>query len=123
MDNNLCFFRSKARISKKTLSKLLNTSVYTYMGYENNRLIIPTEIKILYCKLMDIPINDLFCNIESISNSTIKKMSFLSELDEQAKERKLIFNLTGEENKLVTYTNINSIKQNIYQKIKDKEVP
>ena len=72
---------------------------------------------------MDIPINDLFCNIESISNSTIKKMSFLSELDEQAKERKLIFNLTGEENKLVTYRNINSIKHNIYQKIKDKEVP
>ncbi len=41
--NNLRFFREMACLTRKELASLMNVTVYTYMGYEEGRMIMYDE--------------------------------------------------------------------------------
>lgn len=119
MYNNFSYIRQKTQISQKTIAKLLNISVYTYIGYENNRLVIPEEILIMFGKLYDIPTQELICHPQLISKATENKLNELLILDDAKKECKLIKNLTGDSLKKLSYRKIKLIKENIINEIKN----
>ena len=55
MNSNLLYIRQRSNSTKKLIAKLLNVSVYTYIGYETGRLLIPNEILTMLAKVYNIP--------------------------------------------------------------------
>lgn len=123
MNNNFLYFRNKANVSKKTLAKLLNTSVYTYCGYENNRLTVPDEVLIMFSKIFDIGIEEIFLDPALISKDTKINLEKFNELKESEQKYELIRRLTGEARHNVSYKEIGAIKRDIYNKLKSDGVP
>lgn len=108
--NNLQYIREIAKIPKKMISDLLNVSVYTYTGYEQGRLPIPYENETIIKRMYNININELYCDINSLSFTTKNKLLGFSQLSEQEKKEALIYNLTKKHKKNLTYRQINKIK-------------
>ena len=123
MNSNLLYIRQRSNSTKKLIAKLLNVSVYTYIGYETGRLLIPNEILIMFAKVYNIPTSDLFCREEDISNATTNKLSFLSNISEAEREKQLIKNLTGSSHSNISYHGINQLKNKIISSISYKEMP
>lgn len=118
MNNNFLYFRNKANIPKKTLAKLLHTSVYTYCGYENNRLIVPKEVLIMFSRIFDIDIKEIFLDPSVISRDTNKNLERLSQLKTDEQEYKLISRLVGTEQHSISFREIAKIRKNIYINLK-----
>lgn len=123
MNNNFLYFRNKANISKKTLAKLLNTSVYTYCGYENNRLTVPNEVIIMFSKILGITVEEIFLDPAIISEETKINIEQLNKLKEPEQECELIRRLTGKDRENISYKEIGEIKKDIYNKLKRDGVP
>ena len=123
MNNNFLYFRNKANISKKTLAKLLNTSVYMYCGYENNRLVVPNEVVIMFCKMFGITVKEIFLDPVLISEETKINIEQLNKLKEPEQEYELIRRLTGRDCQNISYKEIGEIKKDIYNKVKNNGVP
>ena len=114
MENNLLYLRKNSKTTKKMLAFFLNVSVYTYTGYENNRLTIPPEVVSMLIMLFNLPKNAFFEQIENNieANNQIKS---LSNLTEQEKEKLFIFRLTGKSYEKISYHQINTIKKHLRQ--------
>ncbi len=123
MNNNFLYFRNKANVSKKTLAKLLNTSVYTYCGYETNRLTVPNEVIIMFSKILGITIEEIFLDPALISEETKTNIEQLNKLKEPEQECELIRRLTGKDCENISYKEIGEIKKDIYNKLKRDGVP
>lgn len=123
MNNNFLYFRNKANVSKKTLAKLLNTSVYTYCGYETNRLTVPNEVIIMFSKVLGITVEEIFLDPTLISEETKTNIEQLNKLKEPEQECELIRRLTGKDCENISYKEIGEIKKDIYTKLKSDEVP
>ena len=123
MNNNFLYFRNKANVSKKTLAKLLNTSVYTYCGYETDRLTVPNEVIIMFSKIFGITVEEVFLDPAIISEETKITLEQLSKLKESEQEYELIRRLTGKDCQNISYKEIGEIKKDIYTKLKSDEVP
>ena len=106
-----------ANIPKKVISDLINVSVYTYTGYEQGRMFIPEETKIIIKNIYDISLNELCCSINDISETTRNKLMQLAHLTNQEKKEKLIYNLTKRRSENLTYRQINKIKATIRNNI------
>lgn len=117
MNNNLLYIREMANIPKKVISDLINVSVYTYTGYEQGRMFIPEETKIIIKNIYDISLNELCCSINDISETTRNKLMQLAHLTNQEKKEKLIYNLTKRRSENLTYRQINKIKATIRNNI------
>lgn len=122
MNSNMLYIREKSNASKKLIAKLLNTSVYTYTGYETNRLLVPNEIFIMFAKIYDMPTSDIFCCTNEITTTTIKKLAYLSEINNEEREKILTKNLSGNSSSNLSYREIKQIKDKIIDKISYKEV-
>lgn len=123
MNNNFLYFLNKANISKKTLAKLLNTSVYTYCGYETNRLTVPNEVIIMFRKMFGITVEEIFSGPALISEETKITLEQLSKLKESEQEYELIRRLTGKDCQNISYKEIGEIKIDIYNKLKNDGAP
>lgn len=123
MVSNLLFIREELQITKKFISRLLNISVYTYIGYETGRLIIPTEISIMLSKIYNIPTGDLLCCIQKITPQSLNTIKQIKKLGETEKEQLLIKNLTGNSDGKLSYRDITAVKSKIIEEIKCKKVP
>lgn len=117
MNNNLLYIREMANIPKKMISDLINVSVYTYTGYEQGRMLVPEETKIIIKNIYDISLNELCCSINDISEITRNKLMQLAHLTNQEKKEKLIYNLTKRRSENLTYRQINKIKATIRNNI------
>ncbi|MBO5321419.1 MAG: helix-turn-helix transcriptional regulator [Clostridia bacterium] len=117
VNNNLLYIREMANIPKKVISDLINVSVYTYTGYEQGRMFIPEETKIIIKNIYDISLNELCCSINDISETTRNKLMQLAHLTNQEKKEKLIYNLTKRRSENLTYRQINKIKATIRNNI------
>lgn len=122
MNSNMLYIREKSNASKKLIAKLLNISVYTYTGYETNRLLVPNEIFIMFAKIYDMPTSDIFCCTNEITTTTIKKLAYLSEINNEEREKILTKNLSGNSSSNLSYREIKQIKDKIIDKISYKEV-
>lgn len=122
MDSNLLFIREKLQITKKFISQLLNVSVYTYIGYESGRLIIPIEILIMLSKIYNISTRDLLCKPQDITDDCLIIIERLNKLSKEEKENMLIKNLIGCSSNNLSYKEISAIKNKILYELKDKEV-
>lgn len=117
MNNNLLYIREMANIPKKVISDLINVSVYTYTGYEQGRMFIPEETKIIIKNIYDISLNELCCSINDISETTRNKLMQLAHMTNQEKKGELIYNLTKRCSQNLTYRQINKIKATIRNNI------
>lgn len=122
MNSNLLFIREKLQIIKKFISQLLNVSVYTYIGYESGRLIIPIEILIMLSKIYNISTWDLLCKPQDITDDCLMIIERLNKLSKKEKENMLIKNLIGCSSNNISYKEISAIKNKILYELKDKEV-
>lgn len=122
MDSNLLFIREKLQITKKFISQLLNVSVYTYIGYESGRLIIPIEILIMLSKIYNISTRDLLCKPQDITDDCLIIIERLNKLSKEEKENMLIKNIIGCSSNNLSYKEISAIKNKILYELKDKEV-
>ena len=123
MASNLLFIREQLQITKKFISRLLNVSVYTYIGYEKDRLIIPTEILIMLSEIYRIPVDDLLCCQENISQQSLTVINQAKQLSTEKKEQLLIKNLTGNSESKFSYRDIAAVKAAILKEIKSEKVP
>ena len=120
MENKLLYIRQKSKTTKKFLAYFLNISVYTYTGYENNRLAIPPEVLTMLSIIFDIPKHTLFDKVESNSEVN-KKIEYLSKLTEQEKEKLFILRLTGKTQEKISYHQISTIKKQLRENLNSQE--
>lgn len=120
MENNLLYIRQKSKTTKKILACYLNISVYTYTGYENNRLAIPPEVLTMLSIMFDIPKHTLFDKIDN-NIEVNKKIEYLSKLTEQEKEKLFILRLTGKTYKKLSYHKISTIKKQLRENLNSQE--
>lgn len=111
--NNLNFFRETACLSKKEIASLMNVTVYTYMGYEEERMIMSEETKMLISMIFNIDIEQISCCKTNISNTTINKLNVLSQMSQDERYRNLIYNLTGKKQDKIGYKQIDLIIKNL----------
>lgn len=111
--NNLKYFRTIANLTRKELSSLMNVTVYTYQGYEDDRMVMRPETVILISMIYNIDKHDIFCPESNVSEDTLEKLNNLSAMSEKERYSQLIFNLTGEKKDRVGYKQINIILKKI----------
>lgn len=118
--NNLKYFRTIANLTRKELSSLMNVTVYTYQGYEDDRMVMRPETVILVSMIYNIDKNDIFCPESNVSENTLEKLNNLSAMSEKERYSQLIFNLTGEKKDRVGYKQINMIIKEIRTKLQNE---
>ena len=117
--NNLKFFRTIANLKRKELAHLMNVTVYTYQGYEDDRMVMRPETAVLVSMIYNIGKNDIFCNEYDVSDDTLNKLNDLALLPEKERYGQLIFNLTGEKKDKVGYKQVNIILKKISEELKN----
>lgn len=118
--NNLKYFRTIANLTRKELSSLMNVTVYTYQGYEDDRMVMRPETVILVSMIYNIDKNDIFCPESNVSEDTLEKLNNLGAMPEKERYSQLIFNLTGEKKDRVGYKQINMIIKEIRTKLQNE---
>lgn len=111
--NNLKFFRETACLSRKELASLMNVTVYTYMGYEEERMIMYDETKKLLSMIFNIEVDQIECCKADVSENTTNKLNVLSQMSQEERYQALIYNLTGKRQDKIGYKQINSIIKNL----------
>ena len=118
--NNLKYFRTIANLTRKELSSLMNVTVYTYQGYEDDRMVMRPETVILVSMIYNIDKHDIFCPESNVSEDTLEKLNNLSAMLENERYSQLIFNLTGEKKDRVGYKQINIILKKIRDELQNE---
>lgn len=111
--NNLFFFRSIAKIKSKQLAKLLNVTVHTYIGFEQERMCIPIEIQAMLSRIYGIDKMDLFCKQTLLKSETIEAVKKLSELEECELMNVIKLRLFNNRDMDINYRTIKKIKKEI----------
>lgn len=111
--NNLFFFRSIAKIKSKQLAKLLNVTVHTYIGFEQERMCIPIEIQAMLSRIYGIDKMDLFCKQTILKSETIEAVKKLSELEECELMNVIKLRLFNNRDMDINYRTIKKIKKEI----------
>ncbi len=119
--NNLKYFRTIANLTRKELSSLINVTVYTYQGYEDDRMVMRPETVILVSMIYNIDKHDIFCPESSVSEYTLEKLNNLGAMPENERYGQLIFNLTGEKKDRVGYKQINMILKKIREELQNEK--
>lgn len=117
--NNLKYFRELAGVPPKHLSKLLNVTVHTYIGYEQQKITIPDEIFLMIAKIYSIDSNEIFVPQENVTDSVRETLSYYSTLDEKARLELLCSNLTDGSKTALTYRDVRKAKNEIIEKQSD----
>lgn len=120
--NNLKYFRTIANLTRKELSSLMNVTVYTYQGYEDDRMVMRPETVILVSMIYNIDKNDIFCPENNVSEDTLEKLNNLSAMPEKERYGQLIFNLTGEMKERVGYKQVNIILKKIREELQNENI-
>ena len=81
--NNLRYFREISGVTFKQLSKLLNVTVHTYIGFEQEKITIPLEIVVMLSKIYDISADEIFVPTEELKKSTEDTVCKYSNLDDE----------------------------------------
>lgn len=111
--NNLKYFREISGVTSKQLSKLLNVTVHTYIGFEQEKITIPLEIVVMLSKIYDISADEIFVPKEELKKATEDTVCNYSTLDDEQRFKVLCSNLTGGEKNDVTYRDVRRIKNTI----------
>ena len=111
--NNLLFFRNTAGIKPKLLAKLLNVTVHTYLGFEQEKMCIPDEIQIMLSIIYDIDKIDLFSHQSFLSSETIETIKKLSQLEEYEVMDIVKNRLFGNVGVDINYRTVKKIKKEI----------
>lgn len=117
--NNLKYFRTIANLTRKELSSLMNVTVYTYQGYEDDRMVMRPETVILVSMIYNIDKNDIFCPESDVSEDTLEKLNNLGAMSEKERYSQLILNLMGEKKDRVGYKQINIILEKIRDELQN----
>ena len=107
--NNLVFFRETAGLTRKELATLMNVTVYTYQGYEEGRMIMLHEAKALLSKIYGVRMDEIDCEQSKISPKVVQNLVDLSNLPQNERFSKLIYNLIGKKQNKVGYKQIEAI--------------
>lgn len=118
--NNLKYFRTIANLTRKELASLMNVTVYTYQGYEDDRMVMRPEMVILVSMIYNIDKNDIFCPESNVSEDTLEKLNNLSAMSEKERYSQLILNLMGEKKDRVGYKQINIILKKIRDELQNE---
>ena len=118
--NNLKYFRTISNLTRKELSSLMNVTVYTYQGYEDDRMVMRPETVILVSMIYNIDKNDIFCPESDVSEDTLEKLNNLGAMFEKERYSQLILNLTGEKKDRVGYKQINIILKKIRDELQNE---
>lgn len=114
--NNLKALRTMANVSPKILSKLLNTTVYTYLAYEQEKMMIPPELVKMISILYDIKEELIIDTAFQIDISSVQQLTMLSTMSEEEKYRVLSYRLL-KNHCMPTYRDIKKIKDSIKESL------
>lgn len=117
--NNLKYFRTIANLTRKELSSLMNVTVYTYQGYEDDRMVMRPETVILVSMIYNIDKDDIFCPENDVSEDTLEKLNKLAVMQEKERYNQLIYNLTGDKKDKIGYKQVNMIIKEIRTKLQN----
>lgn len=112
--NNLKLFRELSGIDRLIIARFLNVNIYTYMGYENERLVLPKSIERMIAKMYNIEVDDIYRISDLLSQDTVANLKSISLLEKDKQIELLFFNLTGKKSGRLTYREISQIK-NMYK--------
>ena len=118
--NNLKYFRTISNLTRKELSSLMNVTVYTYQGYEDDRMVMRPETIILVSMIYNINREDIFCSENDISEDTLQKLNDLALISGKERYSQLIYNLTGEKKDKIGYKQVNMIIKEIRTKLQNE---
>lgn len=118
--NNLKYFRTITNLTRKELSSLMNVTVYTYQGYEDDRMVMRPETIILVSMIYNINREDIFCSENDISEDTLQKLNDLALISGKERYSQLIYNLTGEKKDKIGYKQVNMIIKEIRTKLQNE---
>lgn len=111
--NNLNNFRKTSGIEAKQLARLLNVTVHTYLGFEQEKMEMPLEIQIMLSIIYCVDRNELFCEESFIRSDSVKRIQALSHYDKTTLFVLLSKRLLGNEHISVNYRTINKVKSQI----------
>lgn len=117
--NNLRYFRDISGVTPKQLSKLLNATVHTYIGFEQEKITIPSETVVMLSKIYGISVDEIFVPTEELDRSTEDTVRKYSELDDEQRFKVLCGNLTDGEKTNVTYRDVSKIRQAISARLRN----
>ncbi len=121
MEENLLEIRERANVKRKTVSKLLNISVCTYLRYENHKWEIPAEIASMFCKMFHISQNELYGSSKTFSLNTVEQLGYIRGLSEREQELYFMENLVDEPVHRLSYVRIEAVKKQIQKDCNTKE--
>ena len=119
--NNLKYFRELADVTPKQLSKLLNVTVHTYIGFEQEKNTIPAEILLMLGKVYSIDPTEISIPQNELNTKTKTVISGYSTLTEDKKIEVFCYNLTGKRKNNLTFCDIKRIKQEITKELMDSD--
>ena len=111
--NNLHYFRTESGIDVKLLAKLLNVTVHTYLAFEQEKMHLPYEIKIMLSMIYEVDENDFFCESSDLTNDTKQKVQKLSQLKDENLIKVLKERLFENPNVDINYRTVNKVKKEI----------
>lgn len=111
MNGILYYIRTKSSVSTSTLAHLLHTSVYTYIGYESGRLLMPTNVSLMLCEIFKVNFNNPEVTIATLPQETLSLINLLQSVNETKQLEILIRSLTNNQKDHLTYREIQTIKQ------------
>ncbi len=116
--NNLSYFRKESGVEAKQLARLLNVTVHTYLGFEQEKMCIPPEIEIMLAVIYCVERSELFCEKSQIKKDSIKRIQSLSHYDKTVLLDLLSTRLLGSDHIAVNYRTINKVKDEIRKSCK-----
>ncbi len=99
-------------VDAKTLSRLLNVTVHTYIGFEQGKMTPPPEILKMLAMIYRIDYNLLFGCQNKLDEDTIKALKKIEEMHETDKRAYLSDGILDNDDKL-NYHNVKKIKDGI----------
>ncbi len=111
--NNLLYFRKLSKIDVKLLSKALNITVHTYIGFEQEKMLIPNEVKCILAMIYDIDIEELFCESAVLCETTRMKVEAMGKYDVAEMEQILCERLLGSKSQKLNYKTVRGLKNRL----------
>lgn len=111
--NNLNYFRKESGIEARQIARLLNVTVHTYLGFEQEKMSIPPEIEIMLALIYCVDRAELFCEESLIRKDAVKRVQTLSNYDKNALFELLSTRLLGGCHTTVNYRTISKVKNEI----------
>lgn len=108
--------RERSNLTSKQLSKLLNISTHTYWAMEQGKITFRPEILEMLARIYGIQWPDSDISQEVILNSIATEFGMLNEDERFLQAMK---NLTGEDNRKLSFRKIERVKNDILLKLNE----